>query len=114
MTGVDSEQFMRELTENAKSKFPSLDVEVVAISNKFFGETVTVSGLLTGGDIADVLKKRVNKKTVLLPRTALREFESVFLDGMTLKELEKKLKRKIKTAGDGYELAGILLDGEFV
>lgn len=114
VTGVDSEQFMRELTENAKSKFPSLDVEVVAISNKFFGETVTVSGLLTGGDIADVLKKRVNKKTVLLPRTALREFESVFLDGMTLKELEKKLKRKIKTAGDGYEFAGILLDGEFV
>lgn len=114
VTGVDAEQFMRELTEKAKSKFPSLDVEVVAISNKFFGETVTVSGLLTGGDIADALSKRVNKKTVLLPRTALREFESVFLDGMTLKELEKKLKRKIKTAGDGYELAGILLDGEFV
>jgi NifB/MoaA-like Fe-S oxidoreductase len=50
---------------------------------------------------------------VLLPRTSLKEFESVFLDGMTVKELKKRLNRKIRTAGDGYELAKILFDGDF-
>ena len=97
----------------AAAKFPSLDAEVVALKNRFFGETVTVSGLLTGGDIADALENRDNKKTVLLPRTSLKEFESVFLDGMTVKELKKRLNRKIRTAGDGYELAKILFDGDF-
>ena len=113
VSGVDAAPFMSRLIDSAAAKFPSLDAEVVALKNRFFGETVTVSGLLTGGDIADALENRDNKKTVLLPRTSLKEFESVFLDGMTVKELKKRLNRKIRTAGDGYELAKILFDGDF-
>ena len=113
VSGVDAAPFMRRLIDSAAAKFPSLDAEVVALKNRFFGETVTVSGLLTGGDIADALENRDNKKTVLLPRNSLKEFESVFLDGMTVKELKKRLNRKIRTAGDGYELAKILFDGDF-
>lgn len=114
VTGVDAAELMRNLINDAKIKFPNIDVEVVPVVNNFFGETITVAGLLTGRDIANTLLQRENKKYVLLPRTTLREFEKVFLDGMTVKELEKKLKRKIKTVEDGYELAEILFDGDFV
>ncbi|MBO5327774.1 MAG: DUF512 domain-containing protein, partial [Clostridia bacterium] len=61
----------------------------------FFGETVTCTGLITGNDIINELNKNLNKfDTVIIPSNTLKEFEEVFLDGVTVKQLKKILKGK--------------------
>ena len=89
-------------------------MEVLAVVNEFFGTTVTCTGLLTGRDIlAAVEKYRENGgefDEIVMPSNVLREFEDVFLCGMTLKELKKKLKCKnIRiNRGGGYGFVEIL------
>ncbi|HCJ01428.1 MAG TPA: radical SAM protein, partial [Clostridiales bacterium] len=77
--------------------------EVCPVRNDFFGETVTVSGLVTGGDIIKQYKGKL-KKNVIIPKTMLREFSGVFLDEVTLCELEKTLDVRVHVAegGDGF------------
>ncbi len=111
VTGVSAEPYLKELIDRAKNKFPDLKANVTAVVNRFFGESVTVAGLLTGRDIADALKDRTDTgETVLLPRVMLKETEDVFLDGMTLTELENILGKKIKITADGYELCRAVLE----
>ena len=92
------EKFCRELEE----KYP-VKIEVCPVRNDFFGETVTVSGLVTGGDIIKQYKGKL-KKNVIIPKTMLREFSGVFLDEVTLCELEKTLDVRVHVAegGDGF------------
>lgn len=113
VSGVDAAPFMRRLIDSAADKFPSLDAEVVALKNRFSEKPSQYRDFLREETLPTLSKTATIKKTVLLPRTSLKEFESVFLDGMTVKELKKRLNRKIRTAGDGYELAKILFDGDF-
>jgi NifB/MoaA-like Fe-S oxidoreductase len=65
--------------------------EVMAVKNRFFGYAVTVAGLLTGHDIVLAVKHRneqgKNLKRLLIPRSALRAGEDVFLDGMSLSDV---------------------------
>lgn len=113
VTGVAATPFMSEVIANAKKRFPKLDVNVVTVVNKFFGETVTVAGLVVGRDIVDTLQGRDDVgDTLLLPRVMLRETEDVFLDGMTLDELKKVTKKKVIVNSDGYELCQAILECE--
>jgi len=84
VTGVASCSFMRDLLDG-------LDIEVVAIHNDFYGEYITVAGLLTGGDIINQLQGRELGEAVLIPKTALKADEDVFLDDITLDEITEKL-----------------------
>lgn len=71
----------------------NLNLSVLKIVNKFFGETITVAGLLTGRDILDaILKYKENEgiNYVVIPENTLRNGEDIFLDDLTLKELEEK------------------------
>ena len=77
--------------------FPGLHIHVFAIRNDFFGETVTVSGLITGQDLECQLKERQENgtdlgDTLLITCNMLRSGEEVFLDDMTLAELENTLQ----------------------
>lgn len=84
---------------------PSLHILVKKIINNFYGESITVTGLLTGKDIYEALCGEALGDEVIVPQNALRYPEEDFLCGMTLRELENKLGVKV-TAGsqDGYEL----------
>ncbi len=111
VTGVSATKYIQELVNKAKNKFPSLDADVVTVVNKFFGETVTVAGLVVGGDIIDTLQNTEKVgDTLILPRVMLREIEDVFLDGMTLDELKQKTGKKIVVVADGYELCQAMLN----
>ena len=73
--------------------FPYIKINVFAIRNDFFGETVTVSGLITGQDLkAQLLEKKASGTdlgdTLLITCNMLRSGEQVFLDDMTVQELE--------------------------
>ena len=67
-----------------------VNVRIVPVANKFFGERVNVSGLLTGGDIIDALKNLDGSRDmILIPSTALKSGEEIFLDDVTVDDLRK-------------------------
>ncbi len=113
VTGVSATPIIKELIAKAQAKHPQLQANVVTVINKFFGETVTVAGLVVGQDILSTLQNEPNVgDTLLLPRVMLREIEDVFLDGMTLEELKTITGKKIEVVADGYELCQALLECE--
>ena len=113
VTGVSATPIMNALIAKAQQKHPELKANVVTVVNKFFGESVTVAGLVVGQDIVDTLKCAQNVgDTLLLPRVMLREIEDVFLDGMSLAELKKITGKNIQVVSDGYELCQALLECE--
>ena len=85
-------------------------VKLDKIKNEFFGEKITVAGLLTGQDIIKQLKGK-NIKNLLVPRSILRAEGDVTLDDMTIHDMEKGIGCKIKTVeNDGYEFLKKLCD----
>lgn len=93
-TGASAYPFIRELSEILQDKF-DVRIDVYEIKNCFFGENVTVSGLLTGGDIAAQLKGKPLGQELLICRSMLKADEAIFLDDITLEELSLKLGTKI-------------------
>ena len=95
ITGVSAQSVISRVLERANKEVENLHAFALPVTNKFFGETVTCTGLLTGGDIAAELEKRINDfDTVVIPANTLKEFEDVFLDNMPLKDLKKRFKGK--------------------
>ncbi len=106
ITGASAKELIRGLAERLMSKFPRLRVQVIGVVNTFFGSSVTVAGLVTAGDIIANRQEIDESATeVIIPRCMLKEFESVFLDGISLGELEERLSRKVTVAevtGEGF------------
>ena len=82
-------------------KFPGVSVRIYPIRNDFFGEQITVSGLMTGQDLAAQLKPVPLGEELILPLNVLRSGEDVFLDDMTVSQLEEILGVRIRIAGQG-------------
>jgi putative radical SAM enzyme (TIGR03279 family) len=93
--GVSAKGVMDKLCDTANKSVKNLNAFTIPVTNKFFGETVTCTGLLTGGDILSALdKNRESYDVAIIPANTLKEFEDVFLDDMTLKQLKASLKGK--------------------
>ena len=87
----------------------NLTISIIPVENEFFGKDITVSGLLTGQDIARTLSKVGGIRTgVIIPGTALRKGEGVFLDNMTLEELESHLAVPVRAAYGADDLRELL------
>ena len=114
ISGVSAEKINRALAEKCCEAIGGLEADVLPVVNEFFGSTVTCTGLLTGKDILAAVEGY--KKSggafdeIVLPANTLKEFEDVFLCGMTLRQLKKKLKfDNIRINRDGgYGLVDIL------
>ena len=91
VTGYAAYDHIKELCEILTEKFHGLTVNVYPIKNNFFGEHITVSGLLTGKDISEQLSGKELGDTVLFPDVCLRSEGDVFLDDMTPDELSRQL-----------------------
>lgn len=111
-TGEAAFSLMRELADEACRRFAGLEIETVAVKNSFFGETVTVAGLLTGSEFKSALKGRDLGEELLIPRVSLRSEGDRFLDDITLCELSAELNVKITPVpNDGARLLEIMLYG---
>lgn len=84
-----------QMAQEMMEDFPGLRIHIYAIRNDFFGEMITVSGLLTGQDILAQLKDKPLGSRLLLPQNVLRSGETVFLDDLTVADMEKALQVKI-------------------
>ena len=111
-TGAAAAPFIREILEKAMVACPALRGEVRPIRNDFFCETITVSGLVTGGDLIAQLKGTKLGQRLLIPSNMLRAGERVFLDDVTVDRVEKELgiPVQIVEAEDGFALADALLE----
>ena len=106
VTGVAAYDMLSAFAKKIEELSPMLTVNVVKIINKFFGESITVSGLLTGKDIYEQLLGVELGDELIIPESALRAQDLDFLCGMTLKELQDKLGVKVTPVGnDGYGFA---------
>ena len=95
ITGVSSYETIERLCAKANETVKNLQAFAMPVENKFFGDSVTCTGLLTGGDIADELEKNADRyECVIIPANTLKEFEDIFLDNMTVKELRHRFKGK--------------------
>ena len=104
-TGVSAGPFLAQLVDLAREKCDTIKGTVYPIANRFFGETITVSGLVTGGDLIDQLRGRDLGERLLIPTNMLRAGERVFLDDVSLDDVERELGVPvIPVAQDGYEL----------
>ncbi len=109
--GVSAEGINKTLAKECENAVEGLTVDVLAVENDFFGHTVTCTGLLTGQDVAKALKNYEGSfDEVVLAGNVLKEFEDVFLCGMTLEELKKetKIKNILINRDGGFGLVEIL------
>ncbi|MBQ8088047.1 MAG: DUF512 domain-containing protein [Clostridia bacterium] len=95
-TGISAADFLRDML--SAHPVTGAQVEVYAIENRFFGASVTVAGLITGGDLTDAML-RVDSAAVLITECMLRSDGDCFLDDMTLTEAQRKLGRPIIPVG---------------
>lgn len=85
-----------------------LKFEVVAVKNKFFGEKINVTGLITGGDLISAIEE-TNPEVAIIPSIMLRQGTEEFLDGVILDDIRKKFKNtKFFVVNDCYNFQGIL------
>lgn len=101
-TGKLAYNFICGLVEKAKKRYNKLDVDVVMIENSFFGESVTVSGLICGRDIINSLKGK-DYDRLLVTKSMFKADEDVFLDNVTVSDMETEL---------GLEVVSVFNDGE--
>ncbi|MBC5778719.1 DUF512 domain-containing protein [Blautia difficilis] len=90
-TGKLAAPFIQQYMKLIQEKFPNIKVNVYTIRNDFFGERITVSGLITGTDLREQLKDRELGEKVLIPCNMLRSGEDVFLDDLTVDDIREAL-----------------------
>ncbi|MDE6202653.1 MAG: DUF512 domain-containing protein, partial [Lachnospiraceae bacterium] len=109
-TGVLAFPYIREIAREMADLLPGMIIHVYEIKNCFFGEMITVAGLLTGRDIMAQLKGKPLGQRLLLPQNILRSGGDVFLDDVTVGEMEKALQVKIDIVkSSGYDFVDALL-----
>lgn len=108
VTGTAVAPVMRELAEKAEKEMPNLKVRIVPVVNNHFGPTVNVSGLLTAHDIISQLKELPGKRDgILIPESALRSGEDIFLDDVSLTAMRAEFPESriepVQTGADYYK-----------
>ena len=110
-TGKLAAPYIEKCLEKISTKYPNLEYEVITIRNNFFGEKITVSGLITGTDLKEQLSNRKLGERVLIPCNMLRSGENVFLDDLTVDDVSKAIGREIVIVEeDGEDLVSSVLD----
>ena len=110
ITGVSFAPFLEELLDGLRRKCHNLTCKVAAIRNDFFGESINVAGLGTGGDILKQLRGKELGGRLLVPDTMLRHEGDLFLDNVSLKDLERELGVPVSVVpDDGGELLKLIL-----
>ena len=94
-TGELAAPFLRKHVESVRKKYPNVDIQVLAIKNEFFGGKITVAGLITGTDLISQLKGKDLGDRLLLTNHMLKSGEPVFLDDVTVDDVQNALQIKV-------------------
>lgn len=94
-TGELAAPYLREHVASIRGKYPNVEVQVITVKNEFFGGKITVAGLLTGQDLVKQLKGKDLGEELLLSINMLKSDEPIFLDDMTVEQLQTALQIKV-------------------
>ena len=109
-TGKLAFPYMKVCLDWIGEKFPGIHVNLEPIRNDFFGEMITVSGLVTGQDLIAQLKGKELGSRLLIPANMLRSKEEVFLDDVTVLDVQKALQVPVVSVkSSGYDLVGTII-----
>ena len=113
-TGVLPASHIKIYVEQIMNKFPGLHVHVYPIMNYFFGESITVAGLITGQDLISQLKGKPLGSRLLLPECMFRSGEEVFLDDITREEVQNALQVPVNIVkSSGQDFVNTVLNPEW-
>lgn len=99
ITGVLASGIMKQFVKDLEDKYPGLEICMHVVKNTFFGENITVTGLITGRDIVAQLRGRLKGDILMIPDVMLRYGTHVFLDDYTVKMVEEQLGVKVIISG---------------
>ena len=114
-TGRLAAPILQEAARAVEAQYPEVRVQVLAVENRFFGERITVAGLLTGRDLKEQLSGRELVDALLLTENMFRDGTEAFLDDMTAGELSGALQVPItivKSDGKAFLEAVLGLEKE--
>ena len=92
-----------EVSKALEEKIEGLKINVVAIENNFFGDKITITGLITGQDIINQLKGKDLGDELIVTEVMLKSDADIFLDDVTLDDVERELNIKVRKVGNGGE-----------
>ncbi|WP_461811821.1 DUF512 domain-containing protein [Faecalimonas sp.] len=104
-TGALVYPYLEKMIKKLQTKYPNINIHLYKIINNFFGEKITVAGLITGQDLIEQLKGQPLGETLLLPCSMLRDGEEVLLDDVTITDLKEALQVDIdivKSSGQDF------------
>ncbi len=108
--GTSIAPILKKLLDPAQKKWHNANWKVYPIVNHFFGERITVSGLITGHDLIEQLREQPLGDRLLISSSMLDSSGEVFLDDLTLEDVQKELRIPVSVVrSDGYELLDALL-----
>lgn len=111
VTGFAAFDCINSLVEMAKEKWHNINCNIYAVKNNFFGENITVTGLLTGKDIIEQLSDKHIGEYLLISSSMLKTGTEILLDDMTVSDIEKELDVKIKIVNNnGFELLDAIVE----
>ena len=87
--------------ERIRKKYPNVQVRVIPVKNRFFGERITVAGLITGQDLIGQLRGNMLGERLLITEHMLKSGEPVFLDDVTVEDVEKALQITVSIVESG-------------
>ena len=109
ITGISAFKYINNICKMVENKIKGLKIHVYPVKNDFFGERITVAGLLTGRDIVRQLKGKPLGEKLIIPSNVFKSGENVLLDDMTLDELKISLNTDIDICGfDGSDFLRII------
>ena len=100
-TGRLAGPFLRTLGEKIEAVYPNVTLQIFEIRNDFFGESITVSGLITAQDLIAQLKDQNLGEELLIPTNMIRSGERVFLDDLTIEDVEEALGIPVRIVESG-------------
>ncbi len=110
VTGKAAHKFLNFLIEKVTEKWHNVNCNVFAIKNDFFGQNITVAGLITGQDLVAQLKDKELGELLLIPSVMIKQGTELFLDDYTITQVENELNIKIITVdNNGYDLLDKIL-----
>lgn len=108
--GVSIAPVIKELLDLAGKKWHNANWKVYPIKNKFFGERITVSGLITGQDLTEQLKGKELGDMLIISSSMLESEGRLFLDDMSVDDIQNALNTPVAVINsDGYEMLDALL-----
>ena len=104
-TGKSAYKFIREKADILEQTFEGLKINVYAIENHFFGPEITVTGLITGGDLIKGLNDKEIGEYLVIDQKMLKDDADIFLDNLTLDDVKNELGIdivKCESLGSGF------------